>query len=211
MNQPFLHINNRIPHHTVTSQIKNTTMNDELIRTLETLKNGGTILYPTDTIWGIGCDATQDAAVQKIFKIKARDDTRQMLILIDEAANIGKYVKNVPDIAFAFIESAKRPLSIVFQDAMNLAPSLIGEDNTIGIRVVRDDFCRELIRKLGSPVVSTSANISGTPPPSGFSSISREIRDSVDYIVKWRQDDETSSAASDIIKFGEKGEVIKIR
>ncbi len=186
-------------------------MNDELIRTLEILKNGGTILYPTDTIWGLGCDATQDMAVQKIFKIKARDDTRQMLILIDEAANIGKYVKKVPDIAFAFIESAKRPLSIVFQDATNLAPSLIGQDNTIGIRVVQDDFCRELIRKLGSPVVSTSANISGNPPPSGFSSISREIKDSVDYIVKWRQDDETASTASDIIKFGEKGEIIKIR
>lgn len=186
-------------------------MEDDLIMALETLHRGGTILYPTDTIWGVGCDATDDAAVRKVFRIKKREDTRQMLILIDDPANIVNYVKNVPDLAYSLIESAERPLSIIFQDAVNLAPSLIGADNTIGVRVVRDEFCRELIRRVGKPVVSTSANISGQPPPGDFDSIEQEIKDSVGYIVKWRQDDTTPSGPSDIIKFGEEGEIIKIR
>ena len=186
-------------------------MNHILTGSLAALLAGKIILYPTDTIWGIGCDATNDAAVKKIFGIKKREDTRQMLVLIDDAANIGKYVKNVPDLAFQLIESAQRPLSIIFRHARNLAPSLIGEDNTIGIRVVRDDFCRELIRELGRPIVSTSANISGSPPPSNFSSITPEIKNAVDYIVLLRQDDENRSVPSDIIKFGEKNEIIRIR
>ena len=186
-------------------------MKDDLIKALETLRSGGTILYPTDTIWGIGCDATNDEAVKRVFEIKSREDTRQMLILISDPANIGNYVKEVPDMAFTLIESAERPLSIIFQNAVNLAPSLIGPDNTIGIRVVRDDFCRELIRELGSPLVSTSANISGSPPPEDYSSIDPEIKEAVDYNVKWRQDDRTASGPSDIIKFGEDGELIKIR
>lgn len=192
-------------------KLKNCEMEDDLIMALETLHRGGTILYPTDTIWGVGCDATDDAAVRKVFRIKKREDTRQMLILIDDPANIVNYVKNVPDLAYSLIESAERPLSIIFQDAVNLAPSLIGADNTIGVRVVRDEFCRELIRRVGKPVVSTSANISGQPPPGDFDSIEQEIKDSVGYIVKWRQDDTTPSGPSDIIKFGEEGEIIKIR
>lgn len=186
-------------------------MTDDLKTALETLKKGGTILYPTDTIWGIGCDATNDQAVIKIFNIKNREDTRQMLILTDDEANIGKYVVDVPDIAFDFIVSAKRPLSIIFQNAKNLAPSLIGSDKTIGIRVVRDAFCKELIKQLGRPVVSTSANISGSPPPGNFSKIDQRIKKSVDYIVRWRQDDTGRSSPSDIIKFGPEGEIIKIR
>ncbi len=186
-------------------------MNDDLDLALETLKRGGTILYPTDTIWGIGCDATNNLAVMKIFNIKNREDTRQMLILIDDADNISHYVENVPDIAFTFIDSAKRPLSLIFQKAKNLAPSLIGQDKTIGIRVVQDDFCRELIKRLGRPIVSTSANVSGSPPPGSFMKIDRSIKDAVDYTVRWRQDDLTTSAPSDIIKFGEEGEIIKIR
>ena len=186
-------------------------MKDDLDLALETLKRGGTILYPTDTIWGIGCDATHNLAVMKIFDIKNREDTRQMLILIDDAHNISHYVETVPDIAFTFIDSAKRPLSIIFQKAKNLAPSLIGQDKTVGIRVVQDDFCRELIKRLGNPIVSTSANVSGSPPPSSFIKIDQKIKDAVDYTVKWRQDDLKSSAPSDIIKFGEDGEIIKIR
>ncbi len=178
---------------------------------LETLKNGGTILYPTDTIWGIGCDATNDQAVIKVFEIKSRVDTRQMLILIDDATNIPNYVKNMPDIAFNLIESADRPLSIIFQNAKNLAPSLIGSDQTIGIRVVRDDFCKELLRRHGKPIVSTSANISGNPAPVSFSKIDKKVKDSVDYIVQWRQGDDHPSAPSDIIKFAEGGKIIKIR
>ncbi len=186
-------------------------MDNDLINALETLRQGGTILYPTDTIWGIGCDATNDEAVRKVFEIKSREDTRQMLILLDKAANISRYVDNVPDIAFTFIESAEKPLSIIFQNAKNLAPSLIGEDNTIGIRIVRDEFCRELIRELDKPVVSTSANISGKPPPVNFAAVGPEIKDAVDYIVKQRQDDRNIATPSDIIKFTPEGEIVKIR
>lgn len=186
-------------------------MKDDLNRALEALNKGEIILYPTDTIWGIGCDATNNMAVMKIFEIKDREDTRQMLILIDDAANIKNYVKTVPDIVFDFIESAKRPLSIIFQNAINLAPSLIGHDQTIGIRVVQDEFCKELIRRLGKPIVSTSANVSGNTPPVNFSKIDERIKESVDYIVRWRQDDLTPSSPSDVIKFGEDGEIIKIR
>jgi L-threonylcarbamoyladenylate synthase len=186
-------------------------MNHNLTGSLEALLAGKVILYPTDTIWGIGCDATNDAAVKKIFGIKKREDTRQMLVLIDDASNIGKYVKNVPDLAFQLIESAQRPLSIIFQNARNLAPSLIGEDNTIGIRVVRDEFCRELIRELGRPIVSTSANISGNPPPANFTGITTEIKNAVDYIVPLRQDDNNRSVPSEIIKLGENNEIIRIR
>jgi L-threonylcarbamoyladenylate synthase len=191
--------------------MKDFEMEDDLTRALEILRYGGTILYPTDTIWGIGCDATNDEAVRKIFEVKKRGDTRQMLILIDDPLNIGSYVENVPEPAYSLIESAQRPLSIIFRGAVNLAPSLLGAGNTIGIRIVRDEFCRELIRRHGRPVVSTSANISGNPPPANFSSIENQIKISVDYIVKWRQDDETTSSPSDIIKFGEEGEIIKIR
>ncbi len=186
-------------------------MNVDLEHALETLQKGGIILYPTDTIWGIGCDATNNRAVMKVFDIKNREDTRQMLILIDDASNIHNFVREVPDIAFNFIEAAERPLSIIFQDAKNLAPALIGHDQTIGIRVVRDEFCRELITRLGKPIVSTSANISGSPPPGSFSKIDSRIKKAVDYIVLHRQDDTRQSAPSDIIKFGEDGEIIKIR
>jgi L-threonylcarbamoyladenylate synthase len=191
--------------------MKNFEMEDDLTRALDILRGGGTILYPTDTIWGIGCDATNDDAVKKVFAIKKREDTRQMLILIDDPLSIGNYVKKVPELAYSLIESAERPLSIIFQGAVNLAPSLIGADNTIGIRIVKDGFCREMIRRYGLPVVSTSANRSGNPPPADFRSIDDEIKGSVDYIVKWHQDDETPSGPSDIIKFGEEGEIIKIR
>ncbi len=186
-------------------------MNTDLNLALETLQKGGTILYPTDTIWGIGCDATNNEAVKRVFEIKKREDTRQMLILIDDAANIFKYVDHVPEIAFTFIEAAKKPLSIIFQKAKNLAPSLIGHDQTIGIRVVKDDFCRELIKRFGKPIVSTSSNVSGNPPPVSFINIDQAITEAVDYIVKWRQGDLTRSVPSDIIKFGENEEIIKIR
>ncbi len=186
-------------------------MNEDLALALQTLKNSGTILYPTDTIWGIGCDATNNMAVMKIYDIKKREDKRQMLILVENASAIHEYVDSVPDLAFTFIKSAKKPLSIIFQNAKNLAPALIGDDRTIGIRVVRDDFCKELISMLGKPIVSTSANTSGSPPPVNYDSIDRNIKEEVDYVVKWRQDDTSQSSPSDIIKFGEEGEVIKIR
>jgi L-threonylcarbamoyladenylate synthase len=186
-------------------------MKDDLSMAIATLKNGGTILYPTDTIWGIGCDATNDSAITRIFEIKDREETKQMLILVADASEIENYVQSVPDIAFDFIESASKPLSIIFQNAKNLAPSLIGLDQTIGIRVVRDEFCQELIRNFGKPIVSTSANVGGTPPPGNFSEIDQGVKEAVDYIVLWRQDDKSQSVPSEIIKFGQEGEIIKIR
>jgi L-threonylcarbamoyladenylate synthase len=186
-------------------------MKEEIIKARDTLSNGGIILYPTDTIWGLGCDATNEAAVNRIFGIKNRQDKRQMLILVAGYEDIADFVEDVPEIAIDFIIAANRPLSIIFQNAINLAPSLIGQDRTIGIRVVRDEFCKELIREFGKPIISTSANISGTPPPDSFAHIDDRIKESVDYIVKWRQDDLTPASPSDIIKFGEDGEIIKIR
>lgn len=184
---------------------------EDLNKAYKTLKKGGVIIYPTDTIWGIGCDATNASAVERIYSIKDRNDRKQMLILVDNIDMIHSYVEYVPNITRTFIESADKPLSIIFPNAMNLPVSLVGEENTIGIRVVREDFCRALIEKLGKPIVSTSANMSGDPYPARFEQILEKIKESADYIVKWRQDENKHAAPSEIIKFSEKGEIIKIR
>jgi L-threonylcarbamoyladenylate synthase len=186
-------------------------MDRDLENALETVEGGGVILYPTDTIWGLGCDATNNNAVMRIYDIKKRQDTRQMLILVGDPSEIKNYAGDVPKIAWELIRSAPRPLSIIFQGAKNLAPSLTGQDGTIGIRVVRDDFCRELIRRLGKPLISTSANISGSHAPPNYAGIDPAIKEAVDYVVEWRQNDLSRSVPSDIIKFGPGDEIIKIR
>ncbi len=184
---------------------------EDLNKAYKTLEKGGVIIYPTDTIWGIGCDATNETAVERIFSIKDRKDKKQMLLLVSKTEMIHSYVEEVPQIAYTFIESAEAPLSIIFQGAKNLPPGLTGGDNTIGIRIAMDDFCKKLIEKLGKPIVSTSANAAGEPYPAKFNQISDHIKESVDYIVRWRQDENRKSTPSEIIKFGDKGEVIKIR
>ena len=178
---------------------------DDIEKSLEILNSGGVILYPTDTVWGIGCDATNCSAVERIYTIKRRNETRSMLTLVDSPDMLAAYVEDVPKIAMQLNTEAKKPLSIICPEARNLAANLVADDGLVGIRIVRDSFCRQLIRMFGKPIVSTSANISGEPTPGIFSEISGEIRQSVDYIIRWRQDDLQPASASSIIKLNTDG------
>ena len=186
-------------------------MQDEIFKALAILKRGGIILYPTDTVWGIGCDATNVDAVKKTYQLKQREETKSMLVLVEHADRIGRYVRDVPEMAWQLIEVNDEPMTIIYPGAINLAPNLIGQDNTIGIRIVQDEFCQKLIARLNRPLVSTSANISGQPSPAIFSEVSDEIKNGVDYIVNWRQDDSVISSSSSIIKIGLGGEIEIIR
>ena len=184
---------------------------DELSRSLEVLRNGGLILYPTDTIWGIGCDATNEEAVKRIYNLKKRSDNKSMLVLLENPNQLSSYIREVPEVAWELIEVADRPLTIIYPGAKNLADNLTGEENTIGIRIVDEPFCRELIRRFRKPLVSTSANISGDVSPATFMDISKEIIEGVDYVVKWRQDDARPATPSSIIKLGTGGQITLIR
>jgi L-threonylcarbamoyladenylate synthase len=177
---------------------------------LNILLQGGTILYPTDTIWGIGCDATNEKAVERVYEIKRREDKEGMLVLIDSPDHLAQYVE-IPEIARDLIEIADRPLTIIYPGARNLAGNLLASDGSVGIRIVKDDFCKKFIQQFKNPVVSTSANISGDKSPRIFSEIRKEIINSVDYVVKWRQNDMTRNRPSGIIKLGLNGEVKVIR
>ncbi len=182
----------------------------DIDKALEVLKKGGVILYPTDTIWGLGCDATNPEAVDKIYKIKRRSNSKSMLILLDSPEKLTDYVY-VPSMAWELIRVSNHPLTIIYPEAKNLAPNLIAEDGTVGIRIVRDDFCRDLIRAFGKPIVSTSANISGQPAPANFSEVSDEIKNSVDYIVRWRQRDNRRFRPSSVVKLEKNNEIVIIR
>ena len=178
---------------------------------LVVLKKGGVILYPTDTIWGIGCDATNTKAVERIYEIKKREDSKSMLMLVDESWRVSDYVKEVPEIALQLMEVSDTPLTIIYSGAKGISPKLMSEDGSAGIRVSSDEFCRKLIGNLNRPIVSTSANISGSPSPQNFSEISEEIIKSVDYVVSWRQEEKGKSKPSSIIKIGSRGEIEIIR
>ena len=180
-------------------------MDEEIKKVIEVLKSGGVILYPTDTIWGIGCDATNAKAVARVYDIKRRQDSKAMLVLVDDCNKLERYSNGVTETAYQLIEFSEKPLTIIFDEAKNLAPNLIGDDGSIGIRVTKERFSKELCRKFGRPIVSTSANISGQKSPSAFSQISQEIKDSVDYIVNYRQNDNSSHTPSSIIKLGQDG------
>ena len=183
----------------------------EVEKALHVLKRGGVILYPTDTIWGIGCDATNEQAVKKIFEIKQREDSKTLIILVAEERDVLQYVA-APDLAvFDFIEEQTRPTTIIFENAIGLPDNLIAEDGSIAIRIAGDEFCRHLIKRLRKPIVSTSANISGQPSPKFFADISEEIKNAVDHIVKWRQDDKTETLPSQIIKWNNDGSRTVIR
>lgn len=186
-------------------------MNEDLKAALEVLQKGGVILYPTDTIWGIGCDACNEAAVKRVYDIKNRIDSKSMLVLMENAALIERYVSEVPDIAYDLMELAVKPLTIIFDGARGLAGNLVAEDGSIGIRITSEAFSSELIRRFKRPIVSTSANISGKPSPGCFGEIDQQIVDSVDYVVKYRQDDTQKAVPSGIIKLGRGGEVKIIR
>ena len=172
---------------------------------------GGVILYPTDTVWGIGCDACNEAAVERIYTIKQRNEARTMLVLVDERDMLSDYVDEIPNIALKLMDETVKPLSIIYPKAKNLPDNLVADDGSIGIRIVNDPFCRQLIRAFGKPIVSTSANISGEPTPATFNDISGDIKSAVDYIVLWRQDDRQPATASSIIKMKKDGSYIKLR
>lgn len=183
----------------------------ELDKCLEVLQSGGLILYPTDTVWGIGCDATNEAAVAKIFALKRREDSKSMIVLLDQTGRLATYVREVPQQAYDLMELSEQPLTLVLDGARNVARNLVAPDGSIAIRIVLDDFCRNLVSRLRKPLVSTSANISGEKAPSGFSEISDEIKAGVDHIVSLRQDEESDAKPSTIMKVGLKGEIKMIR
>lgn len=186
-------------------------MNEDIKAALEVLKSGGIILYPTDTIWGIGCDACNAEAVKRVYAIKNRVDSKSMLVLMENAALLDRYVDEVPEVAFDLIELSDKPLTIIYDGAKNLASNLIAEDGSIGIRITSEAFTSELIRKFKRPIVSTSANISGNPSPANFSEIDASIIEAVDYVVKYRQEETAKATPSGIIKLGRGGQVKVIR
>jgi len=186
-------------------------METELKHALKHAVKGGIILYPTDTIWGIGCDATNKKAVDKIYAIKNRMKNKSMIILLSDFEHLKKYVKEVPPIAADLIQSIEKPLTIIYDGAKNLASNLIAPDGTIAIRIVKHDFCCALIQRLGKPLVSTSANISGDPNPQFYAHIQDNIKTKVDYIVKLEQNFNIVNKASTIIKLEKSGKYIVIR
>ena len=172
---------------------------------------GGLILYPTDTIWGIGCDATNEEAVRKVYALKRRSDHKAMLLLMDSSAKLNYYVQKVPDVAWDLIELADSPLTVIYSGARNVAPNLLAEDGSVGIRITQEEFSHKLCERFRKPLVSTSANVSGAPSPANFSEISETIKSGVDYIVRYRQEDLSKAAPSHIIKLGAGGLVKIIR
>ena len=166
---------------------------------IEVLNRGGLILYPTDTIWGIGCDATNVAAVKKVFDLKRRDDSKALIVLLDNVEHLDHYVVSVPEMARELLDVAVKPLTIIYDGAYNVASNLLGENDSLGIRIPHEEFSQRLCAEFGKPLVSTSANVSGEPSAKTFADISDEIKKSVDYVVKYRQDDTNPRSASNII------------
>jgi len=182
-------------------------MQNDINKSLEILKKGGIILYPTDTVWGLGCDAVNPVAVERIYRIKKREDSKSMLVLMENPALLERYVDDVPEIAWYLADISTTPLTIIYPRAKNLAANLIAEDGSIGIRFTKEKFTSQLLQRFRRPVVSTSANISSNKPPANFDEISEEIKNKVDYIVKYRQDDPMSSKPSGIIKLYSDGHI----
>ena len=187
-------------------------MEKELQAALEVLRAGGLILYPTDTVWGIGCDATNAEAVEKIYKLKQSQNKTSMIVLCRDADMIVRYVNKAPGIAFEVMEMSEKPLTLILQGAVGVASNLIPEEGTLGVRVPNHDFCQQLLRKFGKPIVSTSANISGEPTPlKGLKDVEKVIIDGVDFVVNPRFQGKPTCQPSAIIAFGERGEVEIIR
>lgn len=173
------------------------------------MNEGGVILYPTDTIWGIGCDATNEEAVRRVYQIKQRSDSKAMLVLVDSPVKVDFYVQDVPEVAWDLIEVADKPLTIIYSGARNLASNLIAEDGSVGIRVTNEEFSKHLCQQFRKAIVSTSANISGQPSPANYSEITEELKSMVDYVVGYRQEEMGHPKPYSIIKL-DKGGVIKI-
>ncbi|MBQ3872204.1 MAG: threonylcarbamoyl-AMP synthase [Bacteroidales bacterium] len=197
-------------------------MRDILSEALEVLRKGGTILYPTDTVWGLGCDATNPKAVARIYEIKQRSDSKSLVLLASDLDMVAKYVKEIPSIAIDLVEVNDAPMTIIYPDAIagapdsegdrwHLAHNTVAEDGSVGMRIPMMQWCKDLVFKLGRPIVSTSANISGEPTPKRFSEIPQEIKDAVDFVVPPSVDKESTGKASQILKVGLRGEIEIIR
>lgn len=184
---------------------------DDIRKALDVMKRGGVILYPTDTIWGIGCDATNPEAVAKVYAIKQREDAKALISLVDSDAKIGFYVPEVPDVAWSLLECADRPLTIIYDNVRHLAPNLMAEDGSAALRITQEPFSKELCMRMKRAVVSTSANISGQPAPRCFAEISPEILKAVDYVCTSRREEKDNGLASSIIKLTASSEVTIIR
>ena len=186
-------------------------LEDDVKNAVEVLKKGGVILYPTDTVWGIGCDATNAEAVAKVYKIKQRDDSKAMICLVDSDARLQRYVRDVPNVAWDIMDLATKPTTVILDNAVNLAPNLIAEDGSVAMRITKETFSHELCYRFQKPIVSTSANISGENAAQNYSDISQELIDAVDYVCWTRRQEHKPHTPSSIIKLGQNGEVSIIR
>ena len=186
-------------------------MKEDIQTCLNTLREGGIILYPTDTVWGIGCDASNPKAIQKIYDLKGRTSSKAFITLVGSEVMLERSVLNMPEIAWDLIESANRPLTLIYDEVKGIAPNAIAEDGSCGIRLIKDTFCQQLIQRLGKPIISTSANVSGEETPKDFRSISDTILKGVDFVVNYRQNEATSQKSSNIIKLKNNGEIKIIR
>lgn len=184
---------------------------DDIEKCLDVLRSGGTILYPTDTVWGLGCDATDAAAVDKIFEVKQRPASSSMIILLADERDILKYVAGIDLQVFDYLASVSKPTTVIYPGAIGLADNVINKDGSIGIRLVKDEFCKHLIKRFRKPIVSTSANISGQPTPAKFSDIDERIKKNVAYVVKYRQQETAEAAASAIVKWNGVNDITIIR
>ena len=176
---------------------------EDIKNAIEVMKQGGVILYPTDTVWGIGCDATNAEAVAKVYKIKKRDDSKALICLVDSDARLQRYVRNVPNVAWDILDIATKPTTIILDGAINLAPNLIAEDGSIALRITKEPFSHELCYRFQKPLVSTSANISGEPAAANYNDISQELLDAVDYVCFSRRQEHKPHTPSSIIKLKE--------
>ncbi|MBO4657388.1 MAG: threonylcarbamoyl-AMP synthase [Bacteroidales bacterium] len=186
-------------------------LKQEIDAAVKVLKEGGVILYPTDTVWGIGCDAADKEAVERVFEIKQRSDAKSLITLVADADMIGRYVKVIPQMAIELIEVNDKPMTIIYPGAMGLAENVVAEDGSVGIRIPQSEFCRQLCRRFGGAIVSTSANISGEEAPASFEDINASILDEVDHIVDPCYEEGATGVSSQIIKVGLDGEIKIIR
>lgn len=189
----------------------NSEIQTEIANTARVLEEGGVIVYPTDTVWGLGCDALNSRAVDRVYKIKKRDEAKSLIVLLDKYEDLLKYVKKVPDITIDLISSIDKPVTVIYDNARNLPKNVHAPDGTIAIRVVRDEFCQSVIRELGKPIISSSANISGEPTPLVFKQISADVINQADYVVKLFHDQFNQGKASTIIRLYEDGTYKVIR
>lgn len=205
----YICLSTQAQYYTVITTMMTVSFEQDIKNALDILRRGGIIVYPTDTIWGIGCDATNAEAVNKIYMLKHRAESKSMLALVDSEASLERWVENVPEAAWQLIEAAVSPLTIIYDKPIGIAPNLLAEDGSLGIRITEETFSRELCRRLRHPLVSTSANVSGEKAPASFNDISKEILEGADYVAEYRRKEDVKAVASNIIKVSDSG-VFKI-